>query len=137
MSSRKSKQLIANCQLRLDQGETLRYVFTTETGLSRGFEALGWIPGFDDLVRWVFVFANKPRTVVVSDKRIVLFSASRLSRRKPKKMLQEFPRATRLEHGMGRRSTVKLGDHSLRVERRLYRFLDKANAEIEGAVASA
>src|ERR1019366_3127227 len=121
------KTLIKNCQPHLEGGETIQYAFTAESGFSRGLEALGWIPGFDEAVK-LLIISNKPRVVVISDKRIVVFSASRLSRTKPRVMLQAFPRSTRLEHGTGRRSTLKLGDHSLRVERHVYGLLDKASA---------
>ena len=121
------KNLIKNSQAHLEEGEAIQYAFTAESGFSRGLEALGWIPGLDDLTK-LLIISNKPRIVVISDKRIMVFSAGRLSRKNPKSMLQTFPRSTRLEHGTGRRSTIKLGDHSLRIERHVYWVLDKANA---------
>ena len=123
------KNLITNCQAHLEDGEKMQFAFTAESGFSRGLEALGWLPGFDGLVKLLIV-SNKPRLVAITDKRIIVFSAGRLSRTKPKALLQTFPRSTRLEHGTGRRSTVKLGNHSLRVERHVYGVLDKANAGI-------
>lgn len=116
--------------MHLEDGETFRYAFTAESGrFSRRIEALAWIPGLDPLVK-LLVISNKPRVVVISNKRIMVLTAGRLSRMKPKTVLETLPRSTLLEHGTGRRSTLKLGNQSLRVEHNVYSFLDKANAEI-------
>ena len=106
------------------------YAFTAETGLNRVIEVLGWVPGFDGAVKLIFIF-NKPRIVMITDRRVAVFRASRLSRKKPKTLLYALPRATLLEHGKRRRSMLTVGGESFRMERKVYGVLNKANAEIK------
>jgi hypothetical protein len=113
-----------NIRTHLEPGEQFRYGFTGERGLSRSLEALGWVPGLDDAVKLLFIFTNRPRIVVITDRRIAVFSAGRLSRKKPKTLLYTLPRATRLEHGTRRRSTVVVGSESIRMERNAYGLLE-------------
>jgi hypothetical protein len=122
--------MIDNVRPRLEPDEQLRYVFAGERGLNRGLEALGWVPGFGEAIDWLFLFSNRARIVAITDDRIAVFSAGKLSRKMPKKLLDSIPRSTRIEHGAKRRSKLMIGSEKIRVERRIYGVIDQANAEI-------
>jgi hypothetical protein len=114
--------LLDNVRPVLDPEERLQYAFTGQTGINPGFL---WLP----ILRWL-VATNRARIIVITDRRIAVFSAGQLrwARNKPRDLLFSLPRQTRLEHGPGSRSNIAVGDETIWVTRAAYAFLDEANA---------
>lgn len=99
--------ILDNVRPHLDEGEQLQYALTGQTGINPAFL---WIPYVDFLV-----IGNRARIIVLTDRRIAVFSAGQLNwrRSKPKKLLCALPRDTTLIHGDRSWSKLTLGNQGV------------------------
>jgi hypothetical protein len=119
--------LLEKIERRLDPGERLQFAL-------EGRLALDWVAFAAVLFPpLLFGFLARRRFVGITDRRIVVFGG--WARRfgppiGPTKLLFSLPRTTRLEHGDGRTSRVKIGREAVVLYRHTYPLLDKANAMV-------
>jgi hypothetical protein len=120
--------LLENVKPWLEADEKLAYAITGQTGLS---------PSWRWLTFWLIV-ANKPRIVVITDRRIAVLRAGqlRMSRQKPKELLYSLPLAP-LQHGTHGWSKVRVGSEGIWMSRNSYQLLDRANAALASALPPA
>ena len=111
--------LLENVKPWLEPDEAVAYAFTGQTGISPAWRWLSF---------WLVV-TNKPRIVVVTDRRIVVLRAGqlRMSRQKPKEVLYSLAPGP-LQHGTGSWSKVRVGSEDIWMGRNTYPLLDKAKA---------
>ena len=111
--------LLENVKPWLEPDEAVAYAFTGQTGIS---------PTWHWLTFWLIV-ANKPRIVVITDRRTVVLRAGqlRMSRAKPRELLFSLPPGP-LQHGTHAWSKVRVGSEDIWMSRRLYKLMDQANA---------
>lgn len=116
--------LLENVKPWLEADEKLAYAFTGQTGIS---------PTWHWLSFWLIV-ANKPRIVVITDRRIVVLRAGQLrtSRGKPREMLFSLAPGP-LQHGTRAWSKARVGSENIWMSRRLYQLMDQANAAFTAA----
>lgn len=116
-----ASELIERVRPFLEPGEQAGYAFSGETGVKPSWRWFSF---------WLIV-ANRPRIIVVTDRRIIVLAGGQLrwNRTKPKKMLASVPRETRLEHGQKHWSKVAVAGQKIWLGRNCYALLDRANAD--------
>lgn len=108
-------------------GEQIQAVFGAQTAsaLVRMMSIFGAIGSL------LTIFFNKYRMFVVTDQRILVLDTGRWSLTKPRGIVAELPRATRLGPATGIWSKIDTGQEKLRVHRRFFKDI----AAADGAVA--
>lgn len=106
----------------LQEGESVEQIFLAQTGASP------WLMGFAGGVL-VMMFVKR-RIVVVTDRRIVILRAGKLSGTYPKEVLGEVPRQTQLGPISGLWSKIMLAGESMWVHRRFKKDIDEADAAL-------
>lgn len=77
----------------------------------------------------LFFALNSYRSIVVTDRRIVVFDCGKWSQANPKRIVYEAPRATRLGPPSGLWHKVALGgDEELRIHKRFHKDIEAADA---------
>lgn len=109
-----------NVQSHLQPGETVQAAFPAQGGLNPYLLFLTYLLFF-----WM-----KYVIVVVTDRRILLFKASALATTKPKELLGEFPRETRLGQVSGLWGKIELGGERYFVHRRFHKDVQAADAAV-------
>ena len=81
----------------------------------------------------IFYARNQYRLVVATSERIVVLDSGQWSMAKPRGVVGELPRQTRIDSQHGPQSPVQLGAERLWVRRRFRNDIEAANAEAFGA----
>jgi hypothetical protein len=87
------------------------------------------------LTFFILLFGNRYRSIVVTDRRILVLDTGRLSMANAKAVVRELPRATRIGPSTGGiwYRTESLGE-TLRINRRFYKDIERADAAVQGTV---
>ena len=109
-----------NAQPYLDSGESIQAVIGAQT-TSQWFALISY---------WIILFTNAYRVIVVTDRRILICQAGRLSMTKIKGVIRELPRATTIgpPSGLWYR-TDHLGER-LYINKRFHKDINEADAAI-------
>jgi hypothetical protein len=105
----------------LQPGETVQAVFGAQTAS----QWLAALTGF-----FVFLGLNRYRIFVVTPQRILVLDAGKVSTARAKGMVMELPRATKLGPGEGLWHVIPAGEEKLRVHRRFFKDIEKADAQL-------
>jgi hypothetical protein len=105
----------------LQPGETVQAVFGAQT-------ASQWLAALTGI--FVFLGLNRYRILVVTPQRILVLDAGKVSTAKAKGMVMELPRSTRLGPGAGLWHVIPAGEEKLRVHRRFFKDIEKADAQL-------
>jgi hypothetical protein len=106
-------KIAENAQERLDAGEQLQAAFAGQPGVR-------------------FQLGDRYRTVVVTDRRVLVFDSGMFKQTKTGDLLAELPRAIRFGEPNGLWHAVHLGEHQLQVNRRYFDELKAADAAAPG-----
>jgi hypothetical protein len=113
----------ANAAHVLQPGETVQQVFAAQTAS----------PYLALISYWIVIFTNSYRVVIVTDKRILVCKAGRVSTAAVKEVVGEFPRSTRIGPATGIWYKCEtLGDR-LYIHKRFHKDVAAADA---GVIAS-
>jgi hypothetical protein len=112
-------KITTNAQGFLQPGEQVQAGFPAQT--KNGY----WVPltGF-----FGFVFINKYRNVIATDRRILLTDAGRWSTAKSKSVIAEFPRSTSLGDPKGVWWKTEALGQTLYIHKRFHKDVEAANA---------
>jgi hypothetical protein len=114
-------KLITKVQPFLQEGERVEQVFLSQTG------ATPWLQGLGGLLIFALI---KRQIVAVTDRRIVILTAGRMSGTNPKEIEAEVPRQTKLGPMSGVWSKVDLAGKTRFVHRRFKKDIDEADAAL-------
>jgi hypothetical protein len=108
----------ANAAPYLQDGEQIQQVFAAQT-TSQWFALVSY---------WIIVFRNAYRVVIVTDRRILVARAGRLSMTQVNEILRELPRSTHIGPPTGLWfKTDRLGE-TLYINRRFFKDIEAADA---------
>jgi hypothetical protein len=119
-------KLITRVQPFLQEGEKVEQVFLSQTG------ATPWLQGLGGLLIFALI---KRQIVAVTDRRIVILTAGRMSGTSPKEIEAEVPRQTKLGPVSGVWSKVELAGKTRFVHRRFKKDIDEADAALSAPPA--
>jgi len=107
----------------LEPGEAVQVAFVAQTA-SSWWVLLGFVP---------FLLLNQYRCVVVTDRRILVLDAGRLTSTKPKSVIRALSRSTRIGPAQGLwYVTANLGE-TLRIHKRFHKDIEAADARAAAA----
>jgi hypothetical protein len=111
-------KIAANAQPHLQEGEQVQAVMSAQT------QSQYWV-----LLAYVaFFIMNEYRTIVVTDRRIVVFDAGKLSSTKANRVVAELPRSTHLGPPSGTLwHKLPVGSEELRIHKRFFKDIDQAD----------
>ena len=112
------EKIIANAQPHLQPGEQVQGVFPGQTS-SQYWILLGAI---------VFLVMNRYRTVVATDRRILVLDSGRWSQTKAGAVVVELPRVTKMGPAGGIWHTIPMGPETLHVNRRFFKDIAAIDA---------
>lgn len=78
----------------------------------------------------IFQWMRKPRLLAVTDRRIAVFRAGRLSPTRPKELLTELPRQTMIGPVSGMWTKVQVAGESMWISRAFKKDVEAANAAL-------
>jgi hypothetical protein len=99
-------------------GEEIQSVFGAQTASQMLFPLVGWI---------IMLIINKYRIFAVTNQRILVLDAGKLSMKKARGAVDELPRATRLGPASGIWHKIETGSETLRVHRRFFKDIATAD----------
>ena len=114
----------SNASSYLEPGETIQSVFGAQTKS----------PYFALLSIWIIIFSNAYRVVVVTDRRILVGQAGRITASAIKEILFELPRATRIGPASGLWYKAALGE-PLYIHKRYHKDIAAADAALDAPSA--
>jgi len=103
----------------LEPGEEVRHVFLAQAGPSPWLFALSWL----------FAFWMKYRIVVVTDRSVVLLSASPWVPAKPKELVARLPRSTTFGPLEGVWAKTQIQGEKFYIHKRFHKDVEAADAE--------
>jgi hypothetical protein len=113
-------KLAKNAAPLLQPGETIQAVFGAQT-TSQYFALISY---------WIIIFKNAYRVVVVTDRRILVCSAGRLSQTQVKEVLHELPRTTRIGPATGLWYKTEVLGERLYIAKRFHKDVAAADAAL-------
>jgi hypothetical protein len=105
----------------LQSGETVQAVFGAQTTSQ-------WLAPLTGFV--IFLLMNRYRIVVVTEQRILVLDAGKVTTAKARGVVTELPRSTKLGPGTGIWHIVPTNQETLRVHRRFFKDIEKADAQL-------
>ena len=118
MALRDSMRASASAYLRPD--ETVRAVFGAQT-------ASPWMMGLTGF--FFYTAINRHRIFAVTDQRILVLDAGKITMSKARGVVTELPRSTRLGPPTGLWHVIPVGTEKLRVNRRFFKDIKTADSE--------
>ena len=118
MALRDSMRNSAAAYLRPD--ETVQAVFGAQT-------ASQWMAGLTGI--FVFLALNRYRIFAVTDQRVLVLDAGKVTMSKARGVVTELPRSTRLGPPSGLWHVIPAGTEKLRVHRRFFKDIKTADGE--------
>ena len=113
-------KIAANAQPHLQPGEQVQAVMGAQT------QSQYWML----LAYLVFFIMNEYRTVVATDRRIIVFDAGKMSSTKANRVVAELPRSTHLGPPTGTLwHKVPVGNEELRIHKRFFKDVEQADAQ--------
>lgn len=112
-------KIAANAQPHLQEGEQIQAVMGAQT------QSQYWI-----LAAYiVFFLINEYRTIVATDRRIIVFNSGKMSSTKANAIVTELPRSTHLGPPQGALwHKVPVGSEELRIHKRFFKDVEAADA---------
>jgi hypothetical protein len=103
----------------LRPGETIQTVIGAQT-------ASQWLAALTGV--FVFLGLNHYRIIVVTQQRILILDAGKVSMKRAQGVVTELPRSTRLGPGAGIWHVIPVGREKLRVHRRFFKDIEAADS---------
>lgn len=115
-------KIAANAQPHLQPGEQIQAAFSGQTH-SQMLMALMGLP---------FLIMNEYRTVVATDRRILVFNSGKFSTTKASSVVAELPRGTRLGPASGLWHKMTVGNEQIQVHKRFHKDVEAADRAVVG-----